>query len=187
MINNQTGFTGIVVDMQKDFLKDFEFPVRERMITEQLKTIGILTGYNVPFLVLEYKNNGETDDRILDAISCSISLEPIIKEKPNGFENKHLDEILKRLDTRKIILMGINASACVMETAKGAKKRKYQVISANTTMGDAYKIDNKLLVPVKNPDGSIIKESLDWYKNHTFLFDNSERLCDYVREEISKY
>lgn len=186
MINNQTGFAGIVVDMQTDFLKDFQLIKREEMIIEQLKAIGELQGYGIPMFVLEYKDHGETEERIRDAICYLGKIEPIIKEKESGFSNKHLEKILDKLNARNIILMGINSSACVIETAKGAKQRKYQVISAETIMGDTYKIDNELQVIVKNIEGSTIKESLDWYNENTYLFANSERLCNYVKENISK-
>ena len=168
-------FAVIIVDMQDFFLKNFDVDVRKTLIKNQLKVLGICAERKLPLIVLEFKCRGIFRGETTNALKQKIKNIPhikIIKENNSGFTQTNLDKILRDAKCKKIFIMGINANACVQDTAIGALHRSYKVaISKGTTASTSRK------------DMNFSKRNQRWYENNCQLFSSTENAV----EEMARY
>lgn len=158
----------IIVDMQDFFLQHFSPATKKELIENQLKIIDLCIKNNLPIVALEYKCRGvfrgETINVLKKRIAKAQSV-TIIKERNSGFTQTNLEEVLKNLKVKNIILMGVNANGCVQDTAIGAIHRGYQVITSFGIMASASR-----------KDMCLSKKNEDWFIKNTFYFENLESL-----------
>ncbi|MCX6716928.1 MAG: isochorismatase family protein [Candidatus Taylorbacteria bacterium] len=74
---------------------------------------------------------------------------------------------MKKLKAKQILLMGINANGCVQDTAMGAIKRGYKVI---TSLG--------IIANSKGNDLKLSSKNLKWYKENTRVFEDIEDMLN---------
>jgi len=149
----------IIVDMQSFFLDNFTPKNRKLLIMNQIKTIKLCVKNKLPFFILEYRCRGIFRGELiqkLDKMIKNTQKEIIIKESNSGFTNTNLDLILNNLKIKQILIMGINANGCVQDTAIGAIRRGYRVITASGIIASSSRKDLELSV-----------KNLKWYKKNT--------------------
>jgi nicotinamidase-related amidase len=149
----------IIVDMQDFFLDNFTPKNRELLIMNQIKIIKLCVKNKLPFVILEYKCRGIFRGELikkLDKMIKNTQKETIIKESNSGFTDTNLDSILNNLKIKQILLFGINANGCVQDTAIGAIRRGYRVITASGIIASSSRKDLELSV-----------KNLKWYKKNT--------------------
>jgi nicotinamidase-related amidase len=154
----------IVVDMQDFFLKNFTRSTKDKLIENQIQVIKASIKNHVPIILLEYKAGGKLRGKTTRKILEVFKPKPtsiIVKENNSGFTNTNLDIILKELKAKKLILMGANANACVQDTALGALKRGYKVITSKGVIASGSR-----------KDFSFSSQNGKWWKEHTLLLDN---------------
>jgi nicotinamidase-related amidase len=132
-----TNIAGLVIDMQEGYLEDHPKSRREILIEAQLTTLEFLASRNYPVAVLEFVGNGKgpTIQVLRDKLS-TVKFEYFPKEDSDGFSNVNLSQVLKEWGSRHLIIMGINAFACVKQTAKSAIQNKFYVSSAKDLISD---------------------------------------------------
>lgn len=85
---------------------------------------------------------------ILPAVS-PLSEEPLVlKRARNAFEGTDLDEVLRRLGARRIIVAGLQSELCVAATCRGALKLGYEVRLArdgHSTWPDLTRTANEII------------------------------------------
>ena len=171
IIKNKTAV--IIVDMQEFFLKNFAPTVRNELVNNQGKFIELCVKNKLPFIVLEYKCKGidkvETIPRLLKKIK-NVYKEIIIKENNSGFTKTGLDKTLKELGIEEIILLGINAHACIQDTAISALKRGYRVATSKGLISNSYRKDMQLS-----------RRNEAWFKKNTTFFEDPEELSKYIK------
>jgi len=153
----------IIVDMQDFFLDNYTPKNKELLITNQIKIVELCVKNKLPFVILEYKCRGIFRGKLiqkLDKMIKNTCRETIIKESNSGFTDTNLDLILNNLKIKKILLLGINANGCVQDTAIGAIRRGYKVITAHGIIASSSRKD--LDLSAKN---------LRWYKKNTIFYE----------------
>lgn len=160
----------ILVDMQDFFLKKVTRENRERIIPNQIKIIAFCAKNKVPFIVLEYKNRGKTTRILSEKIKRLPITKTITKEHNSGFRDTDLAEILKEIGTRKVLLMGINASGCVQDTAIGALYRGYGIVTASSVIASFSERDRHLATSRK------------WYTENGKYFEKTEDLLKEIQK-----
>ncbi|MDB5266581.1 MAG: nicotinamidase [Parcubacteria group bacterium] len=158
----------VVMDMQDFFLKNFPAHIKEKLIAEQGKILRRCIKENIPVVVFEYKAGGKDRGRttpILEKLIRKVAEEIIIKESNSGFTKTHLDKILRSLKIKNLIIIGVNANACVQDTAIGAMKRGYKVSTAES-----------LIASVSNKEGRLSRKNKTWFKAHTSFYENTADL-----------
>jgi len=114
----------LVVDMQDYFLRDAQDSEEVKyLIDRQLEVLGICLTEGIPVGVLEYGGINRTR-RELRNFARNFpkgNVKTFVKQKNNGFSNKHLRPWLRDRNVDSVGLLGVNADACVLETAIGAK------------------------------------------------------------------
>lgn len=157
----------IIVDMQDFFLKNFYKDKVKKLVGNQSKVISFCVKENIPIFLLEYATRGKTIKALRDIAKDSST---IIKENNSGFRDTKLDEILKMFGTKSIILMGINGSGCVQDTAIGAIKRNYKIMTSEDIIASNTKRDCNLSTSKK------------WYSKNGKFFESSDNLIEYINK-----
>lgn len=162
----------ILVDMQDFFLKTFEKKVRNTLIENQLTVLEFCKKKKIPLVVLEYKTRGiyrgSTTAPLLEKIKATPHT-LIIKEKNSGFTNTNLEQILKDWKIKNLFIIGINANACVQDTAISALKRGYKVFVSKETMACAW-----------NKNGELSKRNTDWYIKKCHVSETATDMIDKI-------
>jgi nicotinamidase-related amidase len=148
----------LLIDMQADFVESLPDEARDMIIENQTRVIRACAARDIPLVVLEYKHREPTIDVLQIEILRVPRVTVIIKSLDNGFTEKLLNETLKAIGAKKLILMGINASHCVFLTARSAIKLGYCVITNETVIADHHSYS------CLNPH--MRKTSARWYKEN---------------------
>jgi nicotinamidase-related amidase len=158
--------------MQDFFLDRFPLAVKDELIANQIKVLDVCIRKHIPIIALEYMAGGVDRGRITSKLRGkmkNVSGEILLKKNNSGFTDTNLDGILKGLGTRKILMMGVNANGCVQDTAIGALRRGYEVISSEGLIGNVYRKDLELS-----------KKNRKWFEDNTAFFDSPSELLSHV-------
>ncbi|MDP7506567.1 MAG: isochorismatase family protein [Candidatus Woesearchaeota archaeon] len=156
----------LIIDMQPDFLSKIRRSERDVLITSHLEMIKFLAVHNVPIVVLEYNRHGVTQAEISQEVYKLAKYEYITKDHNNGFEEGKLDDRLKAWGIQDLIIIGINATACVKETAKSAVKKGYSIHTAR-----------QLIANPSNSQKEFRKDVLSWYEDNGVYLPDFRKLC----------
>jgi len=152
----------IVIDMQKDFMvKDFKdresaarvekelVPKINRLLSEaraaKMPVIWIKTvfksdrsDWNLRMKDLDFPVaiEGTPEADILDGFCVSKDDYVVIKKRYSAFLNTDLEELLKKLSLKALIICGIQTHACVRMTAIDAFMRDYRIFIPRDCTGD---------------------------------------------------
>ena len=158
----------VVVDMQDCFLKNVNSAVQKELFNNQGMVLDWCYEEHIPVIFLEYSDKQVSRGKTSSLLSTRVDgkqTHVILKDSNSGFVNTHLDTVLRQHKVNQIIIMGINANGCVQDTAIGALRRKFQVITASGIIVNSYTLDMKLTPNNKS-----------WYLKNTRFFDTAEDL-----------
>ena len=162
----------VIVDMQDFFLKKFKPEILDALIKNHLVIIDFCIKNRLPFIVVEYKAGGKFRGKTIQKLDNRIKnvhKETFIKEHNSAFTDTKLDEILKNLKTKEVLLIGINANACIQDTAIGALHRGYKVVTGHG-----------IIACTSRKDLELSKRNRKWYLKDTTYFDDIKGILDYV-------
>lgn len=162
------GIVLIVVDMQDFFLRNVNLSVKKELFQNQVKVLSLCNKKQIPVIFLEYAFGGISRGNVTMALKRSVDkrlVNVIVKKSNSGFTNPELDKLLSRLAIKKIILMGVNANGCVQDTAIGAIKRNYKVITARGIIANSY-----------SSEINLSDKNRKWYENNTNYQGSVEEL-----------
>jgi len=128
------GLTVVLIDMQGRFVENLRGRVRREIISAQQQVISACAERDIPIVILEYdKFYGKHESTIL-CLTKMLETVPrkttIMKFDDDGFIGTGLNEVLEEFSTESLLLMGINADACVFETARSAVDLVYKIITS---------------------------------------------------------
>lgn len=159
MISENTA--AVVIDMQPGFVD--ERPGVLELTANIVKVVEHFAKRKLPTVVLEYDppTFGRTLEPIRDSVGKVPQSEYFHKHYDNGFTNEDLEPWLKDHDVKDVLLMGVNATACVQETGKGALACKLEVLTSEDLINDPEDWDSD---PSK------------WYKKNGVFFPSYPEL-----------
>lgn len=145
MVNEiDTSKLGIVlVDMQPFYLKNIKEKDQRKLIRNQINFLENCANQNLPLLIFEgqgpvysprYEGTIPELSQIIKKFEKTRTFE---KRLNDGFSNYPLvNAQLKEWEVNSVFLTGINALACVRESAYGAKQLGYEVLTSKDLIGD---------------------------------------------------
>ncbi|MFC1608942.1 isochorismatase family protein [Patescibacteria group bacterium] len=148
----------VIVDMQEYFLEKLAYDERCFIIGNQKKVLRWCAEKDIPVIALEYRCRGKTIKELSDSFYVINRVESIIKSDDNGFSWTRLNRLLYVWGVEELFLMGINASACVKRTARGAVRRRYRIVTSLNLIAD--------------PSSYEESKSGCWYKQNGILLDD---------------
>jgi isochorismate hydrolase len=119
----------LLIDMQKDFVTR---PEKFDLIPNQVAVLRFCRERYLPVVWIEYDESGETMPELVVELN---KIPPgklyfVSKGSANAFIETDLGEMLRSINATDLIIMGVNACACVYETAVEAHRQGYQIITS---------------------------------------------------------
>jgi isochorismate hydrolase len=162
----------LLIDMQEYFLSDFVDSARYALVESQLDFLRSVRRVDLPVAVLEYKDCGNTLSELRREVDLTSVHQYITKPTNNGFHGTRLDKLLLAWNVNNLILMGINADACVLETARSAVLKDYKIWTANRLIANVS----------REHDAALNGTFQHWYKaNGKYFSDNPSLLTSCTR------
>jgi isochorismate hydrolase len=169
---SKTKLIVFMIDMQDFFLKNLTPENRKRIILGQGETLDFCAKNKISLIVFEYADRGQTINILSKKFNKVSEIKIIKKENNSGFTDTNLAQVLKDSGTRKILLMGINASGCVQDTAISALHRGYKIITSRSVIASSSKRDRNL------------NTSKKWYSKNGLFFEDNEKLLKYLKKTL---
>ena len=132
------------------------------MIKAQQEVLAISARYDFPVVVLEYGGCGETTSELGEVLGTVPRCRSIEKYHDDGFVDTKLESVLGRLGIKCMGMMGINATACVKRTARGAPDH-ISHLTAEPLIADSKTFDG----PKTN---EIEKAGINWYQENALAY-----------------
>lgn len=158
----------LVIDMQDFWLSDIDNKELKTELPYQAEILDYCKANNVPVFVIEYENCGPTTDYLKKKIDQIPRKDYVTKNRTNAFERTELGKKLKETKIETIILMGVYASACVKETAKGALEAGLKIATSKELIADEKYHDKK--------------ENVEWYKEKGVYKDSYKELLSMIEK-----
>lgn len=148
----------LLIDMQSKFVADLHKSVRKQLLQKQTEIIRACVSLDILLIVCElqggWSNYGTTIPELLNEVSDVRRLYQIKKTHNDAFVLTDLKAILEQESTASVVLMGLNRSYCVYQTAVSAAAYKYRVLTAEGLIADSSKVDKDAY------------SSEQWYQNN---------------------
>lgn len=120
-----------LIDMQYGFLNE----EKRSLIPGQISILKECKNFDIPVIIFEYSGEGNTIADLNDEIQKIPNHQKMIKTTDDAFESTPIREILRKIGRKKVIVMGVNACACVLKTVKSTVREGYEVITNNVLIG----------------------------------------------------
>ncbi len=133
----------LMIHMQFDFCQYLSFRRFRNLIAAQKGILSQCAQKGVPLISLEYSGSGEVVEDLRRPIQKVPHRTRVIRNSDDGFEGKDcaLNNTLKAIGAETLILMGVNASGCVLDNASSALGLGYKIETSRRlitdTLGDA--------------------------------------------------
>ena len=119
----------VIVDMQEDFLKLIPPEKMGVMIKNQINVIKYCAGESIPVVALEACGYRITIAE-LNCYFSQLQIKTFGKRENDGFTNSGFLGYLRELKVKRLFFMGVNAGACVVDTAAGGLNSGFGVVTA---------------------------------------------------------
>lgn len=125
------GVAVLVIDMQQSFLNGIDDDMVNVLIDNQIKVLRFCAEHDIPVAVLEFQGEGLTLNVLQWEINRVSRYRVFIKLQDDGFSNPELTSCFVGWSVDALILMGVNAGACVRETAIGALNNGFAIATSS--------------------------------------------------------
>ena len=150
----------VIIDMQEGFLAGLPSDHRDKLVASHVSCVDTARQRGIPIIATTFAGDGEMEPRIRAALQGSEFTE-IVKQQNDGFRETSLLADLQALEVDGVILAGVNASGCVLETAGSAIFGGFAVMVSDDLMVDTlpFPYDTK-----------------PWYTQNCHVYDDREAL-----------
>ena len=159
----------VVVDLQEKLAPHIEGI--DGILKNTVKLIKALKALEIPILVTEQIKLGKTVDAVADVVKSG----PIEKATFSCFKNREFKKRLEDTKADKVILAGIEAHICILQTAVDLKKAGYDVYVAADCIGSRKNYDKEIAIMRMQSEGiklttseSIIYELMETAEHPAF-------------------
>lgn len=164
----------LIIDMQKYFLQQLPNKVKNELLAHQMHILAFCKKNKIPVIFAKLENDtvsiGAIDTVLMNAtkdLVCTV----VNKRNNSAFTNTDLDTKLKQNKVSRLLVMGLNANACIQDTVIAALKRGYKVLAAEEIMASTSRGD--LLLSRRNKE---------WYIKNTQFFNDVTSLIQYLNK-----
>ncbi|MDP2908607.1 MAG: isochorismatase family cysteine hydrolase [Nanoarchaeota archaeon] len=126
----------LLIDMQAPFLKSILTEEQTKEIPYQIGVLDYCKQKNIPVFVLEYEGYGPTIEVLKEKVDSLEKKVYVTKSCDDGFTGTDLAEQLRKHNIDTLLLMGINATACVISTAEGALDAGFKIMTSKDLIAD---------------------------------------------------
>ena len=159
----------LLIDMQDGFLENISPKEKQVEISYQDDVLDFCDKNNIPVYVLEYAGQGNTTSTLRTKYQQLGSTRKLIKSHDDGFHETNLAEQLRHSGIERVLLMGINASACVRATAEGALEHSFEIMTSGQLIAD--------------PPSWGYGQNVTWFRENGRYYDNYTELLAALNDE----
>ncbi len=159
----------VVVDFQEKLVPHIDGI--DDILKNAVKLIKASKTLKIPILVTEQIKLGKTVDAVADVLES----EAIEKATFSCFKNREFKKRLEDTNANRVILVGIEAHICILQTAIDLKKAGYEVYVAADCTGSRKSYDKEIAIMRMQSEGiklttseSIIYELMESAKHPAF-------------------
>jgi nicotinamidase-related amidase len=160
----ETFSTAVLIDMQQEFVSTLETKTRDELVAAQTAVIRHCVAKDVPLVVLMYREQGAVIQELRLEIRKVPRIAVIVRDEYDGFYRTGLEQTLDMFGAESLLLMGINASCCVRQTAETALQKKFRIITASDLIADS----SSVIGPTRGTEG--------WFKRKCVLVSHAAML-----------
>lgn len=122
----------VLIDMQDDFIGENE--EKKGLIPNQISLLNFCRTQSIPLILVEYSNHGKTNKMLMSEIDKlpPAIVHKIMKSTDDAFERTNFKDLLMKLQKNTLLLTGVNACACVYDTAVTAVKYGFSIVTSKT-------------------------------------------------------
>jgi isochorismate hydrolase len=142
----------VIIDMQQRFFQNLKWHSKQEILAAHIQLLEECAEFDIPVAVIEYSGFGPTMGEITAALRAVPRNSWYAKTAMSAFSGSWLEGYLEGLGVSTILLTGIYASQCVLETAQWAPK-KYHLCSSDVLIAD-HLADPR------------IKATCEWFRNN---------------------
>ena len=117
----------LLIDMQHKFVRYLPHEVLRNLVREQTLLIRSCEVLNVPVIVVEYCGYGDTIPVLKYKLRNVPRVRVFKKQSNSAFGDRKLIGVLRAYGCNRILVTGINRSACVLKTILAAIHFKFSV------------------------------------------------------------
>ncbi|MDP2907601.1 MAG: isochorismatase family protein [Nanoarchaeota archaeon] len=173
----------LLIDMQDYFLKEVSEEEKKSEIPYQLEVLNYCKDNNIPVFVLEYLQCGETTRILKEKVDSLPVKEYVTKGYNDSFLKTDLEAKLKSYGIESMLLMGVNASGCVKDTAEGAIRAGFKIMTSKDLIADPdWHVTEEFIIKKDGTHGKS-DNSAPWYKKHGIYRDNYKELLRLIKKE----
>ncbi len=173
----------LLIDMQDYFLKEVSEEEKKSEIPYQLEVLNYCKNNNIPVFVLEYLQCGETTRILKEKVDSLPVKEYVTKGYNDGFLKTDLEAKLRSYGIESMLLMGVNASGCVRDTAEGAIRAGFKIMTSKDLIADPEWYVTEEFIIKKNGTHGKSDNSAQWYKEHGIYRDDYKELLRLIKKE----
>jgi nicotinamidase-related amidase len=107
----------------------------QTLVSNQTKLLKAAVKNNLPVIVLQYRNFGETDSRLMDVVE-NHEHEIIWKSYDSGFVEDELKRRLNQLGVETLLVAGVNGCCCVHGTVVDALNEGFSIETSPELVGN---------------------------------------------------
>lgn len=128
----------MVVDMQPAFVSQLPGYVFKEIANEQLMVLRVCAERDIPVFYLEDYDDHPTIRIISEALEKVPRVTKVVKHRDDGFIGTNLRTVLDEHRIHSLVVMGVFADQCVLDTAHSALIRfGYRVRTSELLIADA--------------------------------------------------
>lgn len=127
----------LLIDIQNVFVDHLRMGAKERIIPKQIEILKKCEENHIPIYVIELdapdfpKEIMELNSQVDEALKNIQGKVLVIKKSDNAFTGTRLEEMLTEQNITHLLLMGVNAQGCVLDTAKTAIDKGFKIITSS--------------------------------------------------------
>lgn len=157
-----------LIDVQRRYVDRLSERKKISMLKSQSRVLEHCVRKDVPLVVLDFLEGGETHHEIRGCAMRVPRRLQIKKLHNDGFDGTPLATELRKWMPEYLIMMGLNATACVYDTATSAVNLCYRLAVSPDLIGD-----------MNSRWGN--KFHRKWYTENSEYFQNHEELLRWMR------
>ena len=127
-----------IIDMQPNYLQNIADETRRLIISKQLYVIGLCARYYISVFIIETDFLGNTITPIMGTMLSSKKAWCVKKDFDDAFFLTDLSQLMRTENIKSVFLTGINAEACVQDTAIGAIENNLSVASNRSVVASQF-------------------------------------------------
>ncbi|MCP4493546.1 MAG: isochorismatase family protein [Gammaproteobacteria bacterium] len=165
---NKSDAALIIIDVQQQLLKIMDKPISAQLINNVNLFSQMFTYWDNPIIITEQypKGLGPTCNAVKQHLP---QLQPVEKVTFGSCGDEGFNQQLTALQTHKLILVGMEAHVCVLQTALQLLQKNYQVIIPADAVQSSTKLRWKTGLNIAEKAGAVISNT------ESILFQMVER------------